>query len=373
MAQTAALPILSGETGLTRYLEEIRRFPMLEPQEEFMLAKRWREHGDRDAAHKLVTSHLRLVAQIAMAVVLLAGGGLLIRSFVALQEVALGFQPQNVLVIDATVATPDPREGASLFFRDLLREMSSVPGIVAAGATMAAPGRVDATGGYWIDHVPLPSELRNGPSGVLSVVAPGTFKALGIPLVAGREFDDRDARGAPMTAIVNEALVRQTLAGRDPIGHKVVCTFDTAEPMTIVGVVGDVRQAGPAKASQLECYMPYLQHFYNGATLSLVIRTSGDPMSLAETVRRKAQELTPGVPVKFTTLEALTAQNVAEPRFRAMLIGAFAAVALVLAIIGVFGLMAYAVRQRRSEVGIRLAMGATRGHILRFSWGAAWC
>ncbi len=310
-----------------------------------------------------------MVAQLAMAVVLLASGGLLIRSFFALQNVALGFQPQNVLVIDATVATPDPREGASLFFRDLLREMSNAPGVVAVGATMAPPGRVDSTSGYWVDHVPQPSELRNGPSGVLSIVAPGTFKALGIPLVSGREFDDSDVGGAPMTAIVNEALARQTLAGKDPIGHKIVCTFDTAEPMTIVGVVGNVRQAGPAKESQPECYMPYLQHFYNGATLSLVIRTAADPMSLAETVRRKAQELTPGVPVKFTTLDTLTAQNVAAPRFRAMLIGVFAVVALVLAIIGVFGVTAYAVSHRTREVGMRLALGATRSHILRLFLG----
>src|SRR5439155_22342933 len=106
---------------------------------------------------------------------------------------------------------------------------------------------------------------------------------------------------------------------------------------------GHVRQSGTADQSRPECYMPYLQRFYNGATLSVVMRTATDPMSLAETVRRKARELAPSVPVKFTTLNALTGQNVAEPRFRALLIGAFAAIALVLAVIGVFGVMAYAV------------------------------
>jgi putative ABC transport system permease protein len=311
------------------------------------------------------------VFQLALAVVLLAAGGLLIRSFVALQNVPLGFQPERVLVVDATVATPDPRQGATLFFRDVLAAISNVPGVVAAGATMAAPGRVDSTGGYWIDHVPAPSEMKAGASNVNSIVASGTFAALGIPIVRGRDFDGRDARDAPMTAIVNETLARRALPGKDIIGHKIVCAFDTYEPMTIVGVVGDVRQAGPADESRPECYMPYLQHFYNGATLSLVIRTATDPALLAETVRRKARELAPGVPLRFTTLDALTAQNVAQPRFRALLIGAFGAVALVLAIVGVFGVMAYAVSQRTAEIGLRIALGATGAQILRSLFGRA--
>jgi ABC-type antimicrobial peptide transport system permease subunit len=115
--------------------------------------------------------------------------------------------------------------------------------------------------------------------------------------------------------------------------------------------------------------MPYLQHFYNGATLSVVLRTATDPMSLAETVRRKAQELAPGVPVRLTTLDALTAQNVAQPRFRALLISEFVTIALALAVIGVFGVMAYAVSQRTAEIGLRVALGATPRQILWLLFG----
>src|SRR5262249_51884640 len=159
-------------------------------------------------------------------VVLLAAGGLLIRSFLALENVPLGFRSERVLVVDATVATPDPGQSATLFFRDLLSGLTKLPGVVAAGATMAPPGRVDSTGAYWIDQVPEPNERRTGSSNVNSIIAPGTFAALGIPVVRGRDFDDRDVPGAPMTAIVNEALARRAPPGQDIIGHKIVCAFD---------------------------------------------------------------------------------------------------------------------------------------------------
>ena len=305
-----------------------------------------------------------VVAEIALSVMLLVGAGLLIRSFVALHNVALGFRPQNVLVMQATVPAPGP-EGAraNQFFRYVLADIGAVPGVLAAGATMAPPGHVDASGAYWIDH--LPKELNlSAPQAAFSVVAPGTFAVLGIPLRRGRDFSDGDTRDAPFTAVINEALARRAFPGQDPIARVIFCGYDSMKPMKIVGVVGDVRQYGPAVEPQPEVYMPYQQHFYNGTTLSVVARTAIDPGSLVEAMRRKARERSAEVPVKFTTMEASLYENVATPRFRTLLLTIFAGLAVCLAIAGVYGVMAYLVGQRTNEIGLRMALGASSSDVM---------
>jgi len=311
-----------------------------------------------------------VVAEIALAVVLLSGAGLLIKSFVALHNVALGFRPKNVLVMRATVPAP-PAVGivrARQFFRDVLSQISTLPGVLAAGATMAPPGYVDSTGAYWVDHMPaLPD--RTAPAVVLSIVAPGTFAALGIPVKSGRDFSDSDTLDRPLVAVVNEAVVRKSFANQNPLGRTIFCPFDSFHGMTIIGVVGDVRQRGPELDPMPECYMTYQQHPFNGATLSVVARTVGDPNTLAETLRRLARERAPDVPMKFTTMEAMLSENVAAPRFRTLLFAVFAGLAVCLAMAGVYGVMAYAVGQRSNEIGLRIALGASTGSVLRLIIG----
>jgi putative ABC transport system permease protein len=308
-----------------------------------------------------------VVAEIALAVVLVCGAGLLIKSFVALQNVALGFRPEHVLVMRASVPAP-PSVGitrARQFFKDMLSKVASLPGVSAAGATMAPPGYVDSTGAYLIDQLPAQADWTRAPSVVLSIVAPGTFAALGIPLKSGRDFSDSDTVDKPLVAIVNEALVRQSFPNRNPIGRTIFCPFDSFNGMTIVGVAGDVRQRGPEREPMAECFMPYGQHGFNGAALSMVVRTTGDPNALKETLRRLARETSADVPMKFTTMEAVLSENVAAPRFRTMLFAVFGGLAVCLAMAGVYGVMAYAVGQRSNEVGLRIALGASTGSVLR--------
>jgi len=312
-----------------------------------------------------------VIAEIALCVMLLSAAGLLIKSFVALHNVALGFRPENVLVMRATAPgrfTPDDSRRANQFFKDVLSQIAQVPGVLAAGATMAPPGRVESSGHYWIDHLPAKLDL-NAPAMVQSIVAPGTFAALGIPLKSGRDFNDTDTSDRPLVAVINEAIGRESFRGENPIGRTIFCPFDSDKGMTIIGVAGDVRQSGPAREPVAECYMMYQQHQYNGNTLSVVARTAGDPTALAETVRRLARERSPDVPMKFTTMEATLSENVAVPRFRTLLFGIFAGLAACLAMAGVYGVMAYTVSQRSNEIGLRMAVGASTGSVLRLILG----
>jgi putative ABC transport system permease protein len=305
-----------------------------------------------------------VVAEVALSVVLLIGAGLLIRSFLALHNVALGFEPDHVLVIESSVPASglESSRRATRFYNDLLTDLATLPGVAAVGATRNTPGAAFSEGSYFVDR--LGEFDVHSPQAVFSVMTPGALSALGIALKRGRAFNGTDTYEAPFTAMINESLARKSFPGQDPLGRTIFCGLDSMKPMRIVGVVADVRQYGPASAPWPEIIMPYEQHPETATALNIVVRASIPGNSLWAPIQRKVHDRSPEVPVKFTSMQELLSENTAAPRFRTLLLGLLAAIAVCLAMAGVYGVMAFAVGERAGEIGLRIALGAHTGDVL---------
>ena len=329
--------------------------------------------GGSDGVERRRLRGFLVASEFALAFVLLTGAGLMIRSFMALQSVNPGFDPHHVLSMVVSVAGSQeaPEGPREIFYRQLLERVRGVPGVESVGAINHLPLAGDLW--EWDFQIEGRAKPRPGesPNAVYRIVMPGYFETMRLPILRGRAIASTDDSRAPGVVVINEAAAKRYWPGADPIGQRI--TIEDGIWVTIVGVCANARQYDWASEPDPETYLAALQDepFLGGANshasyITMVMRTSGNPADTASSVEQTVWSLDRNLPIsRVLTMDRAVADATAQPRFLMMLLAIFAAVALLLAAVGIYGVMSYAIARRTHEIGIRISLGASRGDVLR--------
>jgi putative ABC transport system permease protein len=328
------------------------------------------KEGSRTTGGSLRRNRVRsffVIAEVAICLVLLVGAGLMIRSFIRLINVNPGFNPENVLTIRFSPGRKyDTTQKVSSYFKDTMARISAVPDVVSTGAVLSLPLSGGAGSRYFGIEGRPPQPAGQGFNANLNFAAPGYFTTMGIPLLSGRDFSDSDAEGSDSVAIVNQEMVRMFWPDEEPLGQRI--RVGDGPWRRIVGVVGNLKYKAMDADTRQEMYWPFYQT--GAGSGAFVVRTRSDPQETASGIRNAILEVERDQPLyEIRTMEELLSESVSGRWLNTLLLGVFGGEALILAVVGLYGVMSYSVAQRTRELGIRTALGATSRDVARLIVG----